>query len=84
MAAAVADDKSLLQSWCMRGAPFFFPTVDAPLFTTGVLPPSEAAMRHFIPGVEQAIGKLDLSLTEAVELCRRRDLLRAVRPQTCH
>jgi Winged helix DNA-binding domain len=39
------------------------------VFTTGVLPPTEEAMRHFIPGVEQSVGKLDVSLTEAVELC---------------
>ncbi|MET0916043.1 MAG: winged helix DNA-binding domain-containing protein, partial [Jiangellaceae bacterium] len=69
MAAAIADDKSLLQTWCMRGAPFVFPTVDAAVFTTGVSPPTEEAMRHFIPGVEQTIAQLDISLTKAVELC---------------
>ncbi len=69
MAAAIAEDKSLMQTWSMRGAPFFFPTVDAPVFTTGVSPPTEEAMRHFIPGVEPAIAKLDISLTEAVGLC---------------
>lgn len=37
---AVAKDKSLVQSWCMRGSPFFFPAADAPVFTTGVLPPT--------------------------------------------
>lgn len=25
MDEAIADDKSLLQSWCMRGSPFYFP-----------------------------------------------------------
>lgn len=65
---AVAEDKSLLQTWCMRGSPFYFPAADAPVFTTGVLPPTEEAMRHFILGVEQTLGKLDMSLTEAVEL----------------
>lgn len=69
VAAAIAEDKSLLQTWCMRGAPFFFPTADAPVFTTGVLPPTEEAMRHFIPGVEQTIAQLDIGLTDAVELC---------------
>ena len=34
----VADERSLLQSWSMRGAPFYFPTADAPVFTTGVQP----------------------------------------------
>ncbi|WP_419992465.1 winged helix DNA-binding domain-containing protein [Streptomyces boninensis] len=65
---AVAEDKSLLQSWCMRGAPFYFPTVDAPVFTTGVLPPTEEVMRHFILGAGPAVDKLGLGLTEAVEL----------------
>ena len=69
MAAAIADEKSLLETWCMRGAPFFFPTADAPVFTTGVLPPGEEAVRHFIPGVEPAIARLGISLTEAVEWC---------------
>jgi DNA glycosylase AlkZ-like len=65
---AIEGDKSLLQSWCMRGAPFFFPTTDAPVFTTGVLPPTEAAMRHFIRGVVPAVDKLGMSLGDVVEL----------------
>jgi hypothetical protein len=65
---AVAEEKSLLQTWCMRGSPYYFPTADAPVFTTGVLPPTEEAMRHFIPGVEQAVDRLGMSLAETVEL----------------
>ena len=65
---AVAEDKSLLQSWCMRGSPFYFPTADAPVFTTGVLPPTEEATRRFILGAGQSVDKLGLGLTEAVEL----------------
>jgi hypothetical protein len=65
---AVGVEKTLLQTWCMRGAPFFFPVSDAPVFTTGVLPPTEEAMRHLVPGVEQALEKLGMSLIEAVEL----------------
>jgi hypothetical protein len=65
---AVAEEKSLLQTWSMRGAPFYFPTADAPVFTTGVLPPSEEAMRRFLPGVVRALDTLDLSLTEAADL----------------
>ncbi len=64
----VAKDKSLLQSWCMRGAPFYFPTADAPVFTTGVLPPTEEAMRQFILGAGPAVDQLGLSLTETVDL----------------
>jgi hypothetical protein len=52
----------------MRGAPYYFPTKDAPVFTTGVLPPTEEAMRHLILGVEQSLHRLGISLTEAVHL----------------
>lgn len=65
---ALAKEKSLLQTWCMRGSPFYFPASDAPVFTTGVLPTTEEAMRHFVPGVEQALDKLGMNLVETVEL----------------
>ena len=65
---AVAEEKSLLQTWCVRGSPFYFPTSDAPVFTTGVLPPTDEAMSHFVAGVEPALDSLDMSLTETVEL----------------
>jgi hypothetical protein len=65
---AVAEEKSLLQTWCMRGSPFYFPAADAPVFTTGVLPPTEEALVHFIPGIEQTLGELGMSLPDAVEL----------------
>ncbi|MFI6300027.1 winged helix DNA-binding domain-containing protein [Nonomuraea sp. NPDC050790] len=62
------EDRSLLQTWCMRGSPYFFPTADAPVFTTGVLPPTEEGRRHLILGVEQALDDLGMTLAEAVEL----------------
>lgn len=68
--AAVEDDKTLVQTWCMRGAPFIVPTVDAPVFTRGALPPTEEAMRRLLPGVVPALDRLGLSLAEAVRLCR--------------
>ncbi|MDR7082456.1 hypothetical protein J2X01_001745 [Arthrobacter ginsengisoli] len=68
VADAVAKEKSLLQTWCMRGSPFYFPVSDAPVFTTGLLPPTEEAMCHLVPGVEPALDNLDLSLTETVAL----------------
>ncbi|PTR31893.1 winged helix DNA-binding protein [Rhodococcus sp. OK519] len=64
----VAVDRSLLQSWSVRGAPLYFPTVDAPVFTTGVLPATEKARMHLIVGVEQALAKLGLGLDETVDL----------------
>lgn len=65
---AIADDKSLLQTWCLRGSPFCFPTADVPVFTTGVLPPTEKALSHFIVGVEQVLDKLDMRISDAVDL----------------
>ena len=70
LAEAVDDDKTLVQTWCMRGAPFVVPTVDAPVFTTGVLPPTEESMRHLLPGLMPGLERLDLGIAEAVTLCR--------------
>jgi hypothetical protein len=64
----VGEDRSLLQSWSVRGAPFYFPTTDAPVFTTGVLPATEKARLHLISGVEQALDTLGLGLDETVDL----------------
>ncbi|WP_207757408.1 DNA glycosylase AlkZ-like family protein [Nonomuraea cypriaca] len=66
VARAVEEDKILLQTWCMRGAPFLFPTEDAAVFTTGLLPDGAAGRRHFVFGVKQALARLDMSLDEAV------------------
>ncbi|WP_407547625.1 winged helix DNA-binding domain-containing protein [Streptomyces sp. Pv4-95] len=64
----IGEEKSLLQTWCMRGSPFYFPTVDAPVFTTGVLPATETARLHLIFGVEQALKGLGMGLDEAVDM----------------
>ena len=66
-ASAVEEEKSLLQSWCMRGAPHFFPAADLPVFTTGVEPTSEKAMRHFVLGVEQSVDSLGISLSQILD-----------------
>lgn len=63
----VAQDKSLLQTWCMRGSPFFFPTADAPVFTTGVLPTTEAARLRLISGIGPALDTLGMELDEVVD-----------------
>lgn len=68
VAGAVAGDRSLLRTWSMRGAPFHVPVRDAPVFTAGVLPPTEEAMRHFVPGVVPALDRLGMGLAEAVAL----------------
>jgi hypothetical protein len=68
VAEAVAGDRSLLRTWSMRGAPFHVPVRDAPVFTAGVLPPTEDAMRHYVPGVVPALDRLGMGLAEAVAL----------------
>ncbi len=75
---AIAEERSLMRTWSMRGAPFCFPVTDAAVFTTGVLPPSEAAMRHLLPGAEPALDGLGMGLGEAVDLVDRE--LRQVLP----
>lgn len=64
----VGEEKSLLQTWSMRGAPFHFPTVDAPVFTAGVLPTTEGARLHLVMGVAPALRRLGLGLDEVVDL----------------
>ena len=65
---AVGVEKLLMQTWCMRGAPFHVPTADAYAFTTGVLPPTEETMRHLVPGAVSAVDRLGITLTAAVDL----------------
>lgn len=64
----VSEERSVLQSWSVRGAPFYFPTADAQVFTTGVLPATEKARLHLIVGVAQALDTLGLGLDETVDL----------------
>lgn len=68
--SAVGEEKNLVQSWSMRGAPFFFPTADLPTFTTGVLPTTEASKRHFVLGVERSLDDLGIDLTDLVDAAR--------------
>lgn len=66
------EDRSLFLTWAVRGAPFFFPTADLAVFTTGVLPPEEAARRRFVVGIEGALERLGMGLDEATEHLRSR------------
>lgn len=64
---ALRIDKTLVQVRSLRGAPYFFPTRDAPIFTTGLLPEDEESLRFFILGSGPALDRLGVSATEAVE-----------------
>lgn len=66
--AAVAEQRTLLQTWSVRGAPFFFPTTDAHVFTTGVLPATPDARRQLVIGVAPALESVGLGIDEAVGL----------------
>lgn len=70
LSAAVSTQKSLVTTWSMRGAPFLIPTRDAAVFTTGVLPPTEAGRLHLIRGVERDLDQLSLTLDRATALVR--------------
>lgn len=65
---SLVEDRSLLQTWSMRGAPYYVPTADAGVFTTGVLPTTEEASRHFVLGVEHSLDRLGVTLSEVTDL----------------
>jgi len=66
--SALEDEKTLLQAWSLRAAPYVFPTRDAALFTLGILPDSETSIRHFITGVEPALERIDISAVDVLDL----------------
>jgi hypothetical protein len=76
---AVAIDKTLLQMWSLRGAPYLFPTGEAEVFTLGLLPQDEQSLRFFILGIEQALPVIEMNATEIVSLTE--DAVRSVLDQ---
>lgn len=67
---ALFVDRSMLLTWSLRGSPLIFPLQDTALFTQALLPDSEEAWLHFLPGVQPLLPDLDLSFTELVGLAR--------------
>jgi hypothetical protein len=63
---ALAVDRTLVRTWAMRGAPFIVPTVDLPVFTTGVLPLDEDARTRLVVGVRGALDDLSGGLDDYV------------------
>lgn len=70
IAEALARDKTILQCRSLRAAPYFFPTEDLAIFTTGLLPVGEDETRFFIRGAGPALDKIGISATEVVERTR--------------
>lgn len=63
---ALATDRTLVRTWAMRGAPFLVPTVDLPVFTTGVLPVDQDARTRLVVGVRGALEQLSGGLDDHV------------------
>jgi hypothetical protein len=65
---ALEADRTLLQTFSLRGATYVFPTADAAVFTRGVLPEDEASIRFFILGAIPAFDKVGISAIDAIRL----------------
>jgi hypothetical protein len=64
---ALAVDKTLLQVWSARAAPYVIPTRDAAVFTAGLLPENEEALRFFMGGAGLHLDLFGMSAAELVE-----------------
>lgn len=65
---ALEEGKTLLQTWSLRGAPTIFPTRDAAVFNTGLLPGNSRTLQTFIIGSEQPLKELGMPVGELVRL----------------
>ncbi|MGH2351903.1 MAG: winged helix DNA-binding domain-containing protein [Chloroflexota bacterium] len=61
---ALARDKTLIQVWSVRGAPYVVSTVDLPVFTRGVLPEDEDAARFLL---RPHLDEIGMPAAEAIE-----------------
>ncbi len=65
---AIKIDKTLLQMWTMRISPHYFPTRDLAVFTSGLLPLDEVAIRFAIQNFVPDLDRAGISATEAYQL----------------
>jgi hypothetical protein len=65
---AIANERSLLQVWSLRGAPCIVATQELPLFTIGLLPDDEASWRAALGGFLPVIDQLGRTATEVMEM----------------
>ncbi len=63
---SLAVDKTLLQMWSLRAAPYIFPAVDLHTFTTGLMPDDDEALGYFIGGGLPHLKMFGLSAAEIV------------------
>lgn len=67
---ALEVDKSLSQTWTMRGAPHVFPTAEMPVFTRGLMPEDDGEWIDFIPGVQACLVRTGLAIRDALNLTK--------------
>jgi hypothetical protein len=60
--------KNLLEFWCIRSSPFFFTLHNATVFTQGLLPPDEEALRFYLQTALPVLNQAGVSVTEALSL----------------
>jgi hypothetical protein len=65
---ALVEERTLLQAWSLRAAPHLFPIAAARIYTLGLLPADEPALRFFLGGAEAALTRIDVAATAIVEL----------------
>jgi len=58
---AMTQEKTLVQMWSLRGAPWIFPVADINVFTRAILPTNETWIRHFMTGCEPALMAADMN-----------------------
>lgn len=63
---AAEVEKTLLQIWSLRIAPFFVPTDDVAVFTTALLPVDEASARLMLEKATPLLDQAGLSATDAL------------------
>lgn len=62
------EDRSVVRTWAMRGAPYVVPTADLAAFTAGALPVTEEARRRMLLGVGETLDRLGTDLDRVVAL----------------
>lgn len=85
---ALEIDRSLYQTWLLRGAPHIIQTDEASVFLAGLRPRSQQEQVDFIQGIGPGLGQIGMTINEVVnlteaaikkvlqgrEICSKRDL----------
>lgn len=65
--ALLAQDKNLLQAWSVRGVPLVFPTEDAPIYLTGLVP-DHGEPWAYTRGLQGALDILNMGFDPLLDL----------------